>query len=138
MNGCFDACLVHVRALGVAVCAGLATASLALAAGPFDGTYRGTEVHTTLLTPGPSCAHTDRESHAPVIKDNHFAQHWGPTALEVNVAADGSFHTTVPFATGRYTRTLEIKGSITGNSLEADLGTEVPRQPSLAEAVLMS
>jgi hypothetical protein len=110
-------------ALGVAVCAGLATASLASAAGSFDGTYRGTE-RTIRSTPGPTCAHIDQDNYRVVVTNNHFVEHWAGTALEVDVAADGSFHATAPFATGRYSRVLEIKGSITGNSMEADFGSE--------------
>jgi hypothetical protein len=107
-------------ALGVILCATLAIAWAALAAGVFDGTYQGTQ--RGIRTHQDYCLNLDLDNITLVVRNDHFSKGWGPgVRLQLDVAADGSFYASVPNpGTGRL---IEMKGSICGDSLEADVGT---------------
>jgi len=113
---------------GVATVALLAGAALlpvapAGAAGQFDGTYKGKQ--TTVLTNNSAdCAHLDHDTTISV-RENHFNRTWGQGQLSVDVAPDGTFAQKVVTSDSRRLRDIAIKGRITGNSLEADIGTNL-------------
>lgn len=93
------------------------------AAGQFDGTYKGKQ--TTVLTNNTAeCAHLDHDTTVSV-QDNHFNRTWGQGQMSVDVAPDGTFAQKVVTSDSRRLRNIAIKGKITGNSLEADIGTDL-------------
>ncbi len=106
--------------LGICLCVGIAISSDALAAGPFDGTYGGT-MKVTRSDNYPGCLLSDPPQDATAdVKDNQFTEHFGEITVQGDVAPDGSFHAIALTTIGR-TTPVEIKGRITGNSLEGEL-----------------
>ena len=113
---------------GVATVVLLAGAALlpvapAGAAGQFDGTYRGKQI-AVLTNNSADCANLNRDT-AISVRDNHFDRRWGEGQLSVDVAPDGTFDQKVVTSDRRRLRDIAIKGKITGNSLEADIGTDL-------------
>jgi len=100
----------------------LALAGMASAAGPFDGTYRGSETmvrgnNTTLCA-----AHNDL---VIVVRNSHFRRRWVEADLKVDVAGDGTFSGSTMYDVGHNRRaTVTITGKIVGASLEADIGSD--------------
>jgi len=109
-----------VIALG---CLGVAVAVSASAASPFDGVYRGPQ-KTTRGASYTDCQNLDHDTTVR-IQDGQFTAHWGSAKMDVTVAPNGSFDATGGTKTsGRQAvRAAELKGQITGNQLEADIGT---------------
>lgn len=104
----------------------------ALAAGSFDGTYRGSQV--TLRTNNSSaCAHMDRDNVVIRIENNRFSRSWGVhnggDKVEVAVAADGSFKGETAALSDRTsrrgTRSFTMQGRISGGVLEAEFGSNL-------------
>ena len=108
-----------------ASCVGGSVVNTVVAAGPFDGTYRGTQ-RSTLSNNSSSCSRIDRSA-SIVIQNSHFNRIWSPGSLSVEVAADGSCSAKTEVGKGRNTgtpRLLKINGQVAGNDLEADIGTD--------------
>jgi hypothetical protein len=100
---------------------GLALAGSAGAAGPFDGVYKGTQTGTLNDNSG-NCRNMDLPSTSIRITDNHFTRKWY-TDIDVDVGGDGAFHASALVPGARPARTENISGKITGNKLEADIGS---------------
>jgi hypothetical protein len=104
----------------------LATASwvgLAAAAGPFDGVYKGVQIPVQNNNSG-ECDNMANNHAMIVIENGHFTRKWRVT-LMVDVAPDGKIYAST-VANQRPLRMAEIKGQITGNKLEADIGSAHP------------
>ena len=100
------------------------TTAAASAAGSFDGTYRGTQ--KTIRTNNSSdCTRIDQENVALTVQDNHFVRHWGVITFDVTIAADGTFSSNEVTGAQRKLRAAQMTGKITGNNLEADIGTDL-------------
>jgi hypothetical protein len=103
---------------------GLAAAtSPPAAAGPFDGTYTGTQRETQNNNSG-ACMRINQDHATIKIENGHFTRAWRVT-LEVDVAADGSFKASKLNNADKPMRVVEIKGRIAGAKLEADIGTDL-------------
>jgi hypothetical protein len=102
------------------ILASLLLAPTAWAAGPFDGTYTGTQRETQNNNSAP-CMHIDHNATIK-IENGHFTRVWRVT-LEVDVAADGSFKASKLNNADKPMRVVEISGRITGPKLEADIGS---------------
>jgi hypothetical protein len=107
----------------VALFAGGAAAE-ATAASPFDGVYHGTQ-RTIRGATYTDCQHIDSNNIVLQIQNGQFTRQWGSANLAVTVAPNGSFDATGMMTTGgrQAVRAAELKGQITGNKLEADIGT---------------
>ena len=103
---------------------GLASAGPAIAAGSFDGTYRGAET-VTMTNNSSDCLSIKQDHMALTVADNKFVRHWGVAALPVEIAPDGTFSSSVVVSTKPQLRQAQIKGKITGGNLEADIGTDL-------------
>jgi len=113
-------CDSRPRIFGICLCVGIAIAGDALAAGPFDGSYVGT-MRVTRSDNYPGCLLTDPPQDATaVVKDDQFTEHFGEFTVQGEVAPDGSFHAISLTTMGR-TTPVELKGRITGDSLEGEL-----------------
>jgi hypothetical protein len=91
-----------------------AVAAPAGAAGPFDGTYRGTA--TNLVPGGAGCW-----PGGPMIKrvvDSKFTMPWPPSEMKLTVAPDGTISGTVSLTKALATGT----GKITGNTMALEVG----------------
>jgi len=99
-------------------------AASAVAAGSFDGTYRGTQ--KTIRTNNSSdCTRIDQDHMSLTVQDNHFIRHWGVVTFDVTIAADGTFTSNEVTGAQRKLRAAQMTGKITGNNLEADIGTDL-------------
>jgi hypothetical protein len=95
----------------------------AMAAGPFDGVYAGTQRETRNNNSG-MCQNINRDNIRIAISNSMISYHWGPVPLETTIAADGSFsvdHTGMA-ATRGASAVISLKGKVTGGNLEADVG----------------
>jgi hypothetical protein len=111
----------HVLLLTVAVAATLAMAGAAGAAGPFDGTYSGSQT-VQLNNNYQGCA--DRNI-ALVIRNSHFTRPWGGDEFGFDVASDGTFNKTGFYNAGRGRQAqVTVTGKIVGASLEANIGSD--------------
>ena len=109
-------------AVPIAVTLGLALAGMARAAGPFDGTYRGSQ---TVLRNSNYQGCIDRTDIVLIIRNNHFTRQWVGNVIDVDVAGDGTFTKTASFEAGRNRQaTLTVTGKIASASLEADIGSD--------------
>jgi hypothetical protein len=100
----------------------LALAGMASAAGPFDGTYRGSETMVRGNNTALCTAHNDL---VIVVRNNHFRRRWVEADLNVDVAGDGTFNSSTMYDLGRHRQgTVTITGKIVGASLEADIGSD--------------
>ena len=100
----------------------LALAGTALAAGPFDGTYRGSQ---TVLLNNNYQGCSARTDIVLVIRNNHFTRQWAGNVIDVDVAGDGTINKTASYEAGRNRQaTLTVTGKIAGASLEADIGSD--------------
>jgi len=107
-------------ALGVSV--GLTWAiTQSIAAGAFDGTYRGAQRETVNNNSG-QCNMAQQANPPVVVKDNVIRYSWG-VPLEATVAADGTFSVDRSGLAERgASATVSLKGRISGGNLEADVG----------------
>jgi hypothetical protein len=104
-----------------------------LAAGSFDGTYRGPQ-KTIRSNNSAGCSNLDHDVVIRIV-DNHFTRSWGVQAngsdtIQVDVGADGSFKGSTASlsdkrARGGATRAFEISGQIKGGVLQAELGSSL-------------
>jgi hypothetical protein len=99
-------------------------AAPAIAAGSFDGTYRGTQ-RTIRSNNSSDCTRIDQENIALTVQDNHFIRHWGVITFDVTIAPDGTFTSNEVTGAQRKLRSAQMTGKIAGNSLEADIGTDL-------------
>jgi hypothetical protein len=108
--------------LVVAIAATLTVAGAAGAAGPFDGTYKGSET-VQLNNNYQGCS--NRTDIVLIIQNSHFTRRWYDTQFGVDVASDGTFSQVASFDAGRNRRAnVSITGKIVGASLEADMGSD--------------
>ena len=109
-----------LRALNVAVCAGIGAAGGVMAAGLYDGTYSGTE-RVVAFNNFQGCSRSDPPMNIKVtVRDDNFAKSDAGAILHVVVDADGSFYAT---GLGSNFQIREIRGRIVDNALEADVGS---------------
>jgi hypothetical protein len=91
----------------------------------FNGVYHGSQ-RTILTNNSAGCARIDHDV-ALRIQNDHFTRRWDLTDLSIDVAADGSFEAKeLVKARSRNTgsqRFVQIKGQITADKLEADIGS---------------
>lgn len=109
-----------------------AWATLAVAAGAFDGTYRGSQV-TIRTNNSATCAKMDRDDVVIRIVDNKFSRSWGVSRggdrIDLEVAPDGTFkgfaaaHSDA--STRRGARAFEMSGRIVNGVLEAEIGSNL-------------
>ncbi len=105
----------------------LAAPTATWAAGNFDGIYRGDQ---TLIRNdnAPECAKAAQPVVVHVV-DNSFARAWGGGRFRVNItlhiAPDGSFagQASPTNVSGRFSGPVDVHGRITGDTLEAELGS---------------
>ena len=106
------------RSLGLAV-GSMAAAGVVLAAGAFDGTYTGPR-HQTKDSNSGYCRNVEVAQTKLVVADSMAMYTWGRGPINAPVKADGTFYVQVPGWRGGLP--FELKGTITGNNLEADVG----------------
>jgi hypothetical protein len=118
-------CLHFALRLGVALALTSCRVGMISTAGPFDGTYKGSQ---TILRSdnGAECMH--RDDIAIAVRDGRF--NWidnsvfvSTTILDVAITAEGSFSKwgSVWGLDGTIISPVNIEGKITGNKLEADI-----------------
>jgi hypothetical protein len=105
----------------VAICFGPGPTALAMAGGPFDGTYAGSTTATQNDTTYGLCDGIMRDNAAITIKDNTLHYYWGPVPLKTSVAPDGSFTARGQPIWGWYSNIL-LRGKISGQTIEAAAG----------------
>jgi hypothetical protein len=97
----------------------------AIAAGPFDGVYAGTQ-RVTKTNNGSQCQNINQDHIRVMVLDNVFRYRWGPIPMQVTVAGDGSFSLDVAGAAERSTSgSVSMKGRINIGNLEADVGGNI-------------
>jgi len=103
----------------------LAFSGAALAAGPFDGTYVGTQ-HETVNNNSSYCSNINRDSIRRVVKDGIITTEWSKATLQATIEADGSFATSaegMQFGrAGSNPNPITFRGTIHDGQLEADVG----------------
>ena len=97
----------------------MTTAGVALAGGPFDGTYTGPR-HETKNSNSGYCRNVTVDRTKLVVVDGVAMYSWGKGPINAPVKADGTFYVQIPGWRGGLP--FEMKGTIAGNSLEADVG----------------
>lgn len=112
-----------LKALGFA--AGLMLASGAMAAGPYDGVYVGSQ-RVTKTNNSSQCQRINQDNLKVMVMNSTIRYRWGPVPLETTVASDGSFSEDAGGSASRgYSSAVSFKGKITGTNLEADVGGNV-------------
>ena len=101
----------------------MATAGIVLAAGPFDGFYRGTR-HETKNSNSGYCRNVNNDQTQLAVTDSVAKYAWGGT-MEAPVKPDGTFQVTTEG--WRNGLPFELKGNIVGGNLEADVGNNTCR-----------
>jgi hypothetical protein len=110
--------------LGLAAGA-MSLANSAVAAGPYDGVYAGTQ-RVTKTNNSTQCQGIDRDNIRVMVMDNTIRYRWGPVPLQATVANDGSFSVDVAGAASRATSSsVSFKGKINIGKLEADVGGNI-------------
>jgi hypothetical protein len=100
-------------------------ANSAVAAGPYDGVYAGTQ-RVTKTNNSTQCQGIDRDDIRVMVMDNTLRYRWGPVPLQATVAGDGSFSIDVAGAASRAnSSSVSFKGRINIGNLEADVGGNV-------------
>jgi hypothetical protein len=106
------------RVVCFAAALALVPVTLAFAASPFDGQYKGANT----LTRGapPTCA--EGRAITWSVTDGHISIKYGNVPITADVAADGSFRTNVHYQVGgKQQAEATMQGRITGANLEADV-----------------
>ena len=103
----------------------LPLANRAMAAGPFDGVYAGTQ-RVTKTNNSTDCLKINQDNIKVMVMDNTIRYRWGPVPLQTTVASDGSFSVDVSGGASRgYSSTVSFKGRINIGNLEADVGGNI-------------
>ena len=103
----------------------LPLADSAMAAGPFDGVYAGTQ-RVTKTNNSTQCQTINRDDVRVMVMDNTIRYKWGPVPLQATVANDGSFSVDVSGGSSRgYSSEVSFKGRINIGNLEADVGGNI-------------
>ena len=103
----------------------LSLADRAIAAGPFDGVYAGTQ-RVTKTNNSTQCQNINQDSIKVMVMDNTIRYRWGPVPLQATVANDGSFSVDVSGSASRgYSSSVSFKGKINLGNLEADVGGNI-------------
>ena len=94
--------------------------TLATAASPYDGIYKGQ--NTAVRGGPPTCNPPGNVTWT--VTNAHFIAKWGPTEVPADIGTDGSFNATGRFMAGS-TRGLminvQLTGRVSGGVLEADM-----------------
>jgi hypothetical protein len=98
----------------------LALVGTAGAGGAFDGTYKGSQ--TVLRSRAFWCHLSNSDHYVTVVRNNHFNRGWGGANMNVDVHADGTFHSEGAIQQYRTVKPVSITGKISGDRLEADIG----------------
>lgn len=105
----------HFTFMGIAFSA---WASVAVAAGPYDGTYAGTSLSLTGTTSsngkGQACQTTATAPGPLTITNGHAQTHWGNGTLEGDVDASGKLIMRSAQA-GRFEGQVSPNGAVQGN-----------------------
>lgn len=100
-------------------------ADRAIAAGPYDGVYAGTQ-RATKTDNSTQCQKINQDSIKVMVMDNTIRYRWGPVPLQATVASDGSFSVDVAGSASRgYSSEVSFKGRISLGNLEADVGGNI-------------
>jgi len=103
----------------------LPLADRAMAAGPYDGVYAGTQ-RVTKTNNSTQCSTINQDSVKVMVMDNSIRYKWGPVPLQATVANDGSFSVDVAGGASRgYSSSVSFKGRINIGNLEADVGGNI-------------
>jgi hypothetical protein len=103
----------------------LPLADRAMAAGPYDGVYAGTQ-RVTKTNNSSQCSNINQDNIRVMVLDNTFRYKWGPVPMQVTVAGDGSFSLEVAGAQSRATSSsVSMKGKINIGNLEGDVGGNI-------------
>jgi len=94
----------------------------AIGAPSFDGVYKGTQ-QVILSENSGSCARGDPRPATLVVRNNHFQIRW-LVVLELEVMPDGTFEGSRYSAAIGAITVVRMKGKITGDNLEADIGNQ--------------
>jgi len=113
-----------LMALGLAV--GLMPlANSAMAMGPYDGVYAGTQ-RVTKTNNSSQCQKINQDNVKVMVVDSTLRYRWGPVPLQATVASDGSFSVDASgAASARYSSSVSFKGRINLGNLEADVGGNI-------------
>lgn len=122
------------RIAALALLTAIASGTAALAASPFDGTYRGAQ-ETIRANSAGACAKMDRNDVVVRIVDGKFSRRWGANTdgggdlIEVQIKPDGSFSGSVAALAARSsrhgTRDYSMSGKIVDGVLDAELGSNL-------------
>jgi hypothetical protein len=100
-------------------------ANSAVAAGPYDGVYAGTQ-RVTKTNNSSQCLKINQDGIKVMIMDNTIRYRWGPVPLQATVANDGSFSVDAAgAASAGYSGSVSFKGRINLGNLEADVGGNI-------------
>jgi hypothetical protein len=101
-------------------------ANNAMAMGPYDGVYAGTQ-RVTKTNNSTDCQKINQDNIKVMVLDNTLRYRWGPVPLQATVASDGSFSVEVSGAAsrGNYSSSVSFKGRINIGNLEADVGGNI-------------
>jgi hypothetical protein len=94
---------------------------LAAAAGPFDGTYSGSRRETKSNNSG-FCQNINRDQTQLVVANGVASYPWAKKTFEAPVKSDGTFEITGQGLAMAGASSITLKGKITGNNMEADIG----------------
>ena len=101
----------------------LPLATGAVAAGPYDGAYAGSQRETKTNNSG-ACQNLNRDNLRLTVTDSTIAWKWGGVPLKATIGADGSFATEAAgWASRGASGSFSFKGRIAGGNLEADVGS---------------
>jgi hypothetical protein len=97
----------------------------AMAMGPYDGVYSGTQ-RVTKTNNSTQCQRIDQDNVKVMVVDSTFRYRWGPIPLQATVASDGSFSVNVAGAAGTTTSSsVFLKGRINIGNLDAEVGGNI-------------
>ena len=100
-------------------------ANRAIAAGPYDGVYAGTQ-RVTKTNNSSQCQKINQDGIKVMVMDNTIRYRWGPIPLQATVANDGSFSVDASgAASAGYSGSVSFKGRINIGNLEADVGGNI-------------
>ena len=98
-------------------------ANNAVAAGPYDGAYAGSQRETKTNNSG-ACQNINRDNLRLTVTDSMIEWKWGGVPLKATIGADGSFATEAAgWASRGASGAFSFKGRIAGGNLEADVGS---------------
>lgn len=112
----------RLAALVLALAGSLSAAFPAWAAGPFDGTYKGT-YRTIRNDNSGNCDKLDNDNVTITIVDSTFTRTWAGNKLDITVAADGTVLGSANRGQNvRSQRVISFSAKIAGGVMEGEYG----------------